>query len=119
MPSLPLPRCADALCDKKVAQRGQSRCPEHRRQQHTEHNTRREVDARYSSAQWRRLRKYKILSEAYCENCARHGRTVAAQEVDHIQPVKKGGIFFDLKNLQSLCKTCHSIKTASERSQQG
>jgi len=53
-----------------------------------------------------------------CPLCAdpfgEHGdRVVAATEVDHIVPLRAGGTN-DAENLQALCKSCHSRKTAIE-----
>ena len=42
-----------------------------------------------------------------------HGELVQANEVDHIIPKKHGGES-EVSNLQSLCKNCHSKKTAVE-----
>jgi 5-methylcytosine-specific restriction protein A len=40
---------------------------------------------------------------------------VAANEVDHIKPHKGDmALFWDSSNWQSLCKPCHSAKTATE-----
>lgn len=39
-----------------------------------------------------------------------------AFEVDHIQPISKGGHPFDERNLQTLCEDCHKEKTARENS---
>jgi 5-methylcytosine-specific restriction endonuclease McrA len=41
------------------------------------------------------------------------GRPVVATEVDHIQPLSRGG-GHEWENLQALCKSCHSKKTARE-----
>lgn len=35
-------------------------------------------------------------------------------EVDHIEPIDKGGHKFDERNLQTLCKGCHAEKTAEQ-----
>lgn len=48
-----------------------------------------------------------------CAACLAIGRITTATEVDHIMPLAKGGSN-DLTNLQSLCKRCHSRKTATE-----
>ncbi|MDB6077006.1 MAG: hypothetical protein JWO82_753 [Akkermansiaceae bacterium] len=36
----------------------------------------------------------------------------AAKHVDHVRPLNQGGNKFDGSNLQSLCHSCHSKKTA-------
>ena len=41
------------------------------------------------------------------------GRPVVATEVDHIQPLSGGG-GNEWENLQALCNSCHSRKTARE-----
>lgn len=48
-----------------------------------------------------------------CVECQAKGMVVAAAEVDHIVPLADGGTNDD-ENLQSLCKSCHSRKTARE-----
>ena len=46
--------------------------------------------------------------------CASEGRTTAAEEVDHIIPLHKGGADTD-DNLQCLCRAHHHRKTVLER----
>lgn len=62
---------------------------------------------------WQRCRLLKITDDPWCELCLRRGLDVAAEEVDHIKPIAAGGELFDRDNLQSLCKSCHSHKTAT------
>ena len=45
-----------------------------------------------------------------CAACGRAGRL----EVDHIEPLHRGGDVWDAANLQVLCGGCHIKKTASE-----
>jgi 5-methylcytosine-specific restriction enzyme A len=33
---------------------------------------------------------------------------------DHITPVRLGGDFWDINNLQGLCASCHNSKSAKE-----
>lgn len=47
-------------------------------------------------------------------DCARLGRKVLANLVDHIRPVELGGDMYDESNHQSLCFRCHSRKSRSE-----
>jgi 5-methylcytosine-specific restriction endonuclease McrA len=52
-----------------------------------------------------------VLTEyPVCNNCNRMPSTVA----DHITPVRLGGYFWDLNNLQGLCARCHNSKSAKE-----
>ena len=66
-------------------------------------------------ARWRRLR-LAILSRdgGLCTECNRHGRVNVATEVDHVTP-KAQGATDAWDNLQSLCRSCHSRKTATEQ----
>lgn len=58
---------------------------------------------------WQKLRKLILHRDPVCVMCARE----AATEVDHIVALAKGGDNA-LENLQGLCKSCHSRKTATE-----
>lgn len=63
---------------------------------------------------WRKLRRVKLDRDPLCQHCLERDRTEAATEVDHITPIEDGGARLDLANLQSLCKSCHSKKTARD-----
>lgn len=58
-------------------------------------------------AEWRRIRAAHLELEPDCVNCGRPG-----SHVDHILPRRQGGSN-DHANLQTLCASCHSRKTAS------
>ena len=61
------------------------------------------------------LRPEQLLKEPFCRECARHGRRVYATDVDHIVDHKGDwALFSDPDNLESLCHSCHSRKTARE-----
>lgn len=60
---------------------------------------------------WQRLRKAKLARDPLCE--LRHqGCTLAATEVDHIVSIRRGGARLHWDNLQSVCRACHSQKSA-------
>ena len=59
-------------------------------------------------ARWRRLRLLVLHRAPLCRECGR-----AATDVDHILPRRMGGTD-DMANLQPLCHSCHSRKTARE-----
>lgn len=61
------------------------------------------------------LRPTQLMREPFCRVCSQHGKRVIATEVDHVVDHKGDWqIFTDRGNLQSLCHSCHSRKTARE-----
>lgn len=76
-------------------------------------DTRGSAASRGYDAQWRRIRARHLSAHPLCVDCLKHGRTEAAGHVDHIIPLRKGGTHA-AGNLQSLCASCHSRKTAKE-----
>lgn len=47
--------------------------------------------------------------------CARAGLATLAVDMDHIIPLSRDDSVDDESNWQSLCKTCHNLKTVRER----
>jgi len=75
-----------------------------------------EMLAFYQSKPWRSLRRYKIQINPLCEHCIKNDDIlVPAMEIDHIIAIKDGGQKLAYNNLQSLCRSCHSKKSVSER----
>lgn len=70
----------------------------------------------YSTDTWRLdLRPNQLLREPFCRECSRQGRRVRATDVDHVADHKGDWArFCDKANLESLCHSCHSRKTAQE-----
>jgi 5-methylcytosine-specific restriction protein A len=65
----------------------------------------------YKTKDWRLLRRQKLMGSPLCEYC----RLAKAEHVDHKKPHKGNpDLFFDYDNLQSLCRSCHSMKTAKQ-----
>ena len=61
------------------------------------------------------LRPSQLLREPFCRECAQRGDRTRATNVDHIQDHKGDrALFMDRSNLQSLCHSCHSRKTARD-----
>lgn len=75
--------------------------------------SRKSAAARGYDHRWRKIRRAHLNKYPLCAECKRNGIVRLANEVDHIRP-HRGNIdlFFDMDNLQSLCKSCHSSKTA-------
>jgi len=69
------------------------------------------------NARWRRLRRAFLKRYPLCADPfgihAERKEQVRATEVDHVIPKAEGGAD-KWDNLQSLCKPCHSRKTAEE-----
>lgn len=106
MPSAPLRYCAEPGCPEKVTQ---GRCGTH-----TSQNSQRrlhELGHRlYGTARWHRLRDLVRREEPFCRV---HGCERLTEHVDHVRPHRGDlGLFFDRYNLQGLCVTHHSEKTA-------
>ena len=72
----------------------------------------------YDTAKWKQLRAKQLRKEQLCKFCLALGHPEIATIVDHIKPHKGDEtLFYDPKNLQSLCKQCHdSTKQQIERS---
>lgn len=64
-----------------------------------------------NGATWQRLRALVITEEPLCRHCSERGLIVCASDVDHVDGNPGNN---DRSNLQSLCHSCHSIKTASD-----
>lgn len=68
--------------------------------------------AEQSSARWEQTRRAILERDGYrCQQCG----TARKLQVDHIEPVHRGGDFWHHDNLQVLCADCHAVKTTGER----
>lgn len=67
-------------------------------------------DARLKTARWQRLREWFLRSNPLCHYCAKRGRIVPADTVDHAMPVSRGGDFWDATNLRPACGACNYSK---------
>lgn len=62
---------------------------------------------------WRTVvRPAQLAREPLCRFCKARGRVVAAAEVDHIDGDSRNN---DPANLRSLCRPCHSARTARDQ----
>lgn len=69
----------------------------------------------YGTDVWERLRGDQLLAEPFCRECGRRGVRRYATDVDHIRDHKGDwALFTDPGNLESLCHSCHSRKTARD-----
>lgn len=71
--------------------------------------------ALYKLAAWVNASRAWLRRYPLCADCLDLDVYEAATEVDHKAPHRGDRkLFFDRSNWQSLCKSCHSRKTASE-----
>lgn len=106
MPTRPLHPCAEPGCPM-LTQR--SRCPAHVRPRvYVPSHPRPALRKQDYDAKWQEIRARKLEEDPWCET-PRCG--VLATEVDHILPLAMGGTSA-WENLMSMCKPCHSRKTA-------
>lgn len=64
----------------------------------------------YTSSIWRRLAKECKAEEPFCRECLKKGITTVGTITDHILSRNNGGAWYDKKNLQTLCTSCHNKK---------
>lgn len=112
MPVKPATPCSQPGCPELSHERF---CPTHAKAEDQRYRTYQRdpaINKRYDH-RWRKIRNAYITRHPLCEHCQQDGCVTPAQEVDHIIPLENGGTH-DEANLQALCKSCHSSKTARE-----
>lgn len=69
----------------------------------------------YDTQAWKRLRVWQLRNYPTCRPCHKSQRITAATIVDHIKPHRGDqALFFDPRNLQSICASCHNGAKQSE-----
>ncbi|WP_083300751.1 HNH endonuclease [Jeongeupia sp. USM3] len=91
-------------------------CDAHRPAPHARYDDRRgSAASRGYNSRWRKARETFLCRHPLCAECERQDRVTAAEVVDHIIPHRGDqALFWDTSNWQSLCRSCHSAKTAAE-----
>ena len=79
----------------------------------------------YNTMQWQRIRNTFRIHNPLCKMCSDKGIDKAGELVDHIKPVNQSNVWntehgkygnpTDVRNLQTLCRACHTIKTAEDK----
>jgi 5-methylcytosine-specific restriction protein A len=81
---------------------------------HAAEAARRSAAQRGYDRKWSRFRLSFLAANPLCVKCKQAGFTVPATQVDHIVPHRGDmRLFWRTSNLQPLCHSCHSKKTAS------
>jgi 5-methylcytosine-specific restriction protein A len=114
MPSKPKKPCKYPGCPELVSDGAY--CGTHKSEGRGYDLRRGSAASRGYGSNWRRLRGLVLSRVPLCSDIwgvhAEIGEVVVATEVDHITPLSEGGTN-RMDNLQPLCKSCHSKKTAA------
>jgi len=106
MPRMTPHKCREPGCGTLIMGKA-GFCEAHRKQARRRQEIgRRSAAMRGYDQEWRSIRAGHLAANPDCRRCGQ-----PANEVDHILPLAAGGDKTDPGNLQSLCKTCHSVKT--------
>lgn len=113
--SAPRPCCAKG-CKAYAVADGYCAAHEKPKRDHRRYDNERGTShERGYDSQWRKARAGYLRSHPLCVTCDRGGLITPATVVDHVVPHKGDKVlFWDKNNWQSLCKTCHDRKTATE-----
>ena len=67
----------------------------------------------YLTKRWGLLRHRALArDDGLCVRCRAVGRTVLAEIVHHLEPIRDGGAPWELENCESVCRPCHAAEHA-------
>lgn len=113
MPMAPKKPCSYPGCGGLTKDRY---CDDHERAtRHDYERARGSASARGYGRKWQHARAAWLRQHPLCRACEDDDVITAAVEVDHLIPHRGDKrLFWDRSNWQSMCKPCHSEKTARE-----
>jgi 5-methylcytosine-specific restriction protein A len=68
----------------------------------------------YSSKAWLNARQAQLSKEPLCARCLHEGRITQGEHIDHVIPHRQDYTKFHVALLQTLCASCHTLKTQEE-----
>lgn len=68
----------------------------------------------YLSKAWAKQRIIQLSKSPLCACCLLNGKVVEALHIDHVFPHRQDPMRFKINLFQSLCASCHTLKTQSE-----
>ena len=121
MPTIPTnPKCSTLGCANTKA-KFSTLCVEHGGRDVFDYKRynkgkRKESTAKYNTSQWHTLRQIQLSQHPLCASCTTQGIVTAANHVDHVFPWSHISEQAFTHNIyQSLCASCHTIKTHLEQ----
>ncbi len=78
------------------------------------------IAKKYKSKKWQKLRKKKLILDPLCERCLKKNIYSATYFIHHKEYItdknyEDDDIFFNIDNLESLCKKCHNEEHFKEK----
>ena len=68
----------------------------------------------YATKRWGLLRFEALARDGgLCVRCRAEGRTILAELVHHLRPIRDGGNPWSLENCESVCRSCHADQHAT------
>jgi len=115
LPTLPKSNTCEALRCKEARAQGSAFCETHGGKP-KQSAARFEANAPYKTAAWQAIRAAQLSAAPLCASCLCRGVVTQAAHVDHVIPWRAIGPAAFKRNLfQSLCASCHTLKTAAEQ----
>lgn len=68
----------------------------------------------YNTAYWKKRRVIQLSKNPLCAKCLLDGKIVLAEHIDHVFPHRQDINKFKQNLFQSLCPSCHTLKTQEE-----
>lgn len=68
----------------------------------------------YGQKAWANIRTRQLSKQPLCAKCQSEGKVTAATTVDHVFPHRRDTDAFKVNLFQSLCTSCHTLKTQDE-----
>jgi len=94
---------------------GSGYCEQHRKAGHkADRDARGSAQQRGYDSHWHKYRNVYLSEHPLCVMCQQAGRVTPAEIIDHIIPLDMGGDKWANKNLQALCRSHHTEKTARD-----
>lgn len=112
MPSKAMKPCGSPGCPRLTTSKY---CEDHAKNERQYDKERGSASKRGYNRAWQKARRTYLSMNPFCVECMKEGQVTPSTVVDHIEAHKGNrALFWDEKNWQALCASCHSRKTRRE-----